>query len=158
MPNYRRNYVPGGCYFFTVNLADRSQDLLIRHWPLLRQTIQAVRVDRPFRLDALVVMPDHLHAVWTLPEHDADFSSRWRAIKSRFSKALRVEEAVWQRRFWEHTLKDEASYRRHVDYVHLNPVKHGYVSKIQDWHFSTFHQYVEKGLYAPDWMGKHPLG
>lgn len=82
MPNYRRNYVPGGSYFFTVNLHDRRQDFLTRHWLQLRQAMQAVRADRPFRLNALVVLPDHLHAVWTLPERDADFSSRWRAIES----------------------------------------------------------------------------
>lgn len=157
MPNYRRNYVPGGSYFFTVNLHDRRQDLLTRHWLQLRQAMQAVRVDRPFRLDALVILPDHLHAVWTLPERDADFSSRWRAIKSRFSKSLvRVggEGPFWQSRFWEHTLKDEDSYRRHVDYVHLNPVKHGLVGRVRDWPHSTFHCYVKKGIYSSDWMGE----
>ncbi len=154
MPNYRRNYVPGGCYFFTVNLHDRGQDLLTRYWPDLRQAIRMVRSERPFRVDALVVLPDHLHAVWTLPEGEADFSSRWRAIKSRFSKSLALERPVWQRRFWEHTLKDEASYRRHVDYVHLNPVKHGLVNRARDWPYSTFHRHVERGVYSLDWMGE----
>ncbi|WP_040296969.1 REP-associated tyrosine transposase [Alcanivorax hongdengensis] len=153
MPNYRRNYVPGGSYFFTVNLNDRRQDLLTRHWPLLRRAIQAVQGCHPFRLDALVVLPDHLHTVWTLPEGDADFSSRWRAVKSRFSKALAGDRPIWQPRFWEHTLKDEGSYRRHLDYVHRNPVKHGWVRRVRDWPYSTFHRYVEKGVYSLDWMG-----
>jgi len=157
MPNYRRNYVPGGSYFFTVNLHDRRQDLLVRYWPVLREAMQSVREQRPFVMEALVILPDHLHAIWTLPEEDADFSCRWRAIKSRFTKGIAAfgcPNRVWQPRFWEHTLRDERSFRHHFDYVHLNPVKHDYVTKVADWPYSTFHRYAGKGWYAPDWLGE----
>ncbi len=165
MPNYRRCRVPGGTYFFTVNLLDRRSDLLVRHIELLRAAVRSVLVAHPFHIDAWVVLPDHLHAMWTLPEGDADYSNRWRAIKAAFARALpkterrspgrqkRGERGVWQRRFWEHTIRDERDYARHMDYVHYNPVKHGWVHRVRDWPYSSFHRAVAQGLYPVDWAG-----
>lgn len=166
MPDYRRYRVPGGTYFFTVNLLERyPNDLLIRHIDLLRSVIRAVRIKWPFHIDAWVVLPDHLHGVWTLPPGDDDFTNRWRLIKQGFSKALpsterrskvriaRGERGIWQRRFWEHAIRDEEDYSAHVDYCHINPVKHGYVQCVSEWPYSTFHRYVERGVYPLNWAG-----
>ncbi len=136
MPNYLRAFVPGGCWFFTVNLLERRQTLLVDHIATLREAVARTRQRLPWTIDAFVVLPDHLHAVWTLPPGDADFSTRWRLIKSRFARALpmrerlssvriaRSERGIWQRRFWEHLIRDEADYARHVEYCYINPVKH----------------------------------
>jgi putative transposase len=149
---YRRVAFTGGAYFFTVNLADRSSRLLVDEIDLLRGAILHVKACHPFKQDALVVMPNHLHAVMTLPEDDADFSLRWRLIKAGFSKRLpryesisqsrssKLERGIWQRRFWEHAIRDDIDYQRHVDYIHFNPVKHGYVSNPHDWPYSTIHR------------------
>lgn len=166
MPNYRRAFIPGGTWFFTVNLLERrSNDLLLREIDLLRTTVKQVRERHPFEIDAWVVLPDHLHCVWTLPPGDADFSLRWRLIKSAFSRALPKterrssvrkaagERGIWQRHYWEHFIRDDSDYQRHVDYVHVNPVKHDYVSRVADWPYSTFHRYVERGIYPLDWCG-----
>ena len=135
MPDYRRNRVPGGTYFFTVNLLERTSSLLVTHVGALRDAVRTVRSRRPFHIDAWVVLPDHMHAVWTLPAGDADYSGRRKAIKIAFTKALsntehrspvcatKGERGIWQRRFWEHTIRDEEDYAAHVDYVHVNPVK-----------------------------------
>jgi len=161
--DYRRNYVAGGTYFFTVNLHDRSQRLLVDHIDALRAAVRWVKERRPFVIDAWVVLPDHIHAVWTLPDGDPDFSSRWREIKKRFSRLMperehlsptrknKGERGIWQRRFWEHTIWDEWDYRRHVDYVHINPVKHGLVTRVVDWPFSSFHRALAQGHYTADW-------
>jgi putative transposase len=145
MPNYRRAFIPGGCWFFTVNLLNRRQTLLVDHIETLREAVAAIRESRAFDIDAFVVLPDHLHAVWSLPPGDFDFSTRWRLIKSRFVRALpkqepidavrlaRNERGVWQRRFWEHLIRDEADYARHVEYCYVNPLKHGLVTRVQDW-------------------------
>ncbi len=155
MTNYRRNYVDGGTYFFTVNLAERKQKLLIEQVDILRQAFRMVKKSHPFHIDAIVILPDHLHTIWTLPENDHDFSLRWRQIKSAFSRNLEKQErisnsrlrkkerGIWQRRFWEHTIQDEKDFMRHVEYIHYNPVKHGYVKRIEDWHYSSFHQPVK---------------
>jgi putative transposase len=166
MPNYRRAFVPGGTWFFTMNLLERhGNDLLVREIDLLRHTVRRVGDKYPFYIDAWVVLPEHLHCVMTLPPGDSDFSLRWRLIKSGFSRALPKterrsmvrraagERGIWQRHYWEHLIRDEADYRRHVDYVHVNPLKHGYVRRVQDWPYSTFHRYVEKGVYPKDWCG-----
>uniref|UniRef100_UPI000641D72A REP-associated tyrosine transposase n=2 Tax=Rhodopseudomonas TaxID=1073 RepID=UPI000641D72A len=141
MPNYRRAFVPGGCWFFTVTLLERRNTLLVDHIAILRDAVARTRERFPFEIDAVVVLPDHLHAVWTLPHGDADFSTRWRLIKTRFAKELpkaerlsavrarRGERGIWQRRFWEHLIRDEADYVRHVEYCMINPVKHGLVSR-----------------------------
>jgi len=166
MPDYRRYRLPGGTYFFTVNLLQRyPNDLLVRHIDILRSEVRAVREKRPFVIDAWVVLPDHLHCVWTLPQGDDDFTNRWRLIKQGFSKALpiterrsavrmaRGERGIWQRRFWEHAIRNETDYAAHIDYCHINPFKHGYVQRVADWPYSTFHRDVERGIYPLDWAG-----
>ncbi len=165
MTSYRRNFVPGDSYFFTVNLADRRSRLLTDHIDLLRAAFRAVRSRHPFTIEAVVVLPDHLHAIWTLPEGDEGFATRWRLIKATFSRALPVgervsasrrskgERGVWQRRYWEHTLRDDADFTRHADYVHFNPVKHGHVGRVRDWPYSSFHRMVRLGYYPQDWAG-----
>jgi putative transposase len=165
MTNYRRNFVPGGGYFFTVNLADRRLRLLTDHVALLRAAFRETRAGHPFSIEAIVILPDHLHAIWTLPDGDADFSSRWRLVKSTFSRGLaygerisssrvgKGERGIWQRRFWEHTLRDESDFARHVDYIHFNPVKHGHVRRVSDWPYSSFHRMVRLGVYPEDWGG-----
>ena len=164
VPEYRRLRVAGGCYFFTVCLADRRSDLLVREVGALRAAVGRVLVLRPFRVDAFVVLPDHLHAVWTLPAGDADFSGRWLLIKRGFSLAVaggvegrslsrlgKRERGVWQRRFWEHLIRDARDYAAHVDYVHFNPVRHGLVSRVGDWPYSSFGRAVARGDYPAGW-------
>jgi putative transposase len=164
MVRYRRNFIPGGTYFFTVTLADRRSSVLVDHVDALRQAFRATRHERPFAIDAIVILPDHLHAIFTLPAVDADFSGRWRRIKGHFSShaigaAIAIardansEYALWQCRFWEHTIRDENDFARHVDYIHFNPVKHALVSRVRDWPHSSFHQYVRAGLLPDDWAG-----
>ncbi|MDF0516040.1 transposase [Bradyrhizobium yuanmingense] len=165
MTSYRRNFIPGGSFFFTVNLADRRQSLLTANIDLLRTAFREIRERHPFTIDAIVVLPEHLHTVWTMPDGDADFAMRWRQIKSAFSRNLATEEpisasrsgkaerGIWQRRYWEHTIRDEEDYARHIDYVHINPVKHGLVDRVRDWAPSSFHRYVALGTYPADWAG-----
>ncbi|MBL8470685.1 MAG: transposase [Rhodocyclaceae bacterium] len=165
MPDYRRHRIAGGTYFFTVNLLERRRSLLTNHVDALRFAVARVKAARPFHIDAWVVLPDHMHAVWTLPPHDVDYSARWKDIKSAFAKAMpkreslsqvrraRSERGIWQRRFWEHTIRDDADYAAHVDYVHFNPVKHGLVERAVDWPYSSFHRWVANGHIAADWVG-----
>ena len=166
MPDYRRYRVAGETYFFAVNLLERyPNDLLIRHIEVLRTVVREVRKNWAFHIDAWVVLPDHLHAVWTLPPGDDDFTNRWRLIKQGFSRALpklerrslvriaRGERGIWQRRFWEHAIRDDKDYASHVDYCHINPVKHAHVKRVSDWPHSTFHRYVECGIYPANWAG-----
>ena len=159
---YRRNRVAGGTYFFTVTLRDRRSNLLIRQVGLLREAFRLAREKWPYIIDAIVVLPDHLHTIWTLPDGDADYSKRWRAIKSSFIQQLRKlgiplttnhrgEYRLWQRRFWEHTIRDDNDFQRHVDYIHWNPVKHGLVECLADWPYSSFHKYQRLGLLPPNW-------
>ena len=163
MPRYIRARVPGGSFFFTVALLERRRRLLTEHVDALRAAFAAAKARRPFTIDAAVILPDHLHCIWTLPENDTDFSIRWHAIKSAFSRSLPREEAlsarrvvkgergIWQRRFWEHTFRDDEDFARHLDYIHYNPVKHGHARHVCDWPYSTFHRHVQRGIYAPDW-------
>jgi putative transposase len=165
MTGYRRNFISGGSFFFTVNLAERQLHLLTEQIDKLRDAFRKVWRQHPFTIDAMVVLPDHLHAVWTLPEDDADFATRWRLIKSAFShglvagerisesRAAKGERGIWQRRYWEHTIRDERDFARHVDYIHTNPVKHGLVARVRDWPFSSFHRMVKLGVYPEDWAG-----
>ena len=166
MPDYRRAWHPGGTYFFTVNLLQRQgNDLLIRHVETLRRVVRAVQSRHGFRIHAWVVLPEHLHCVIELPDNDDDFATRWRLIKMGVSKALpktewlsetrarRGERGIWQRRYWEHLIRDEADFRAHMDYVHINPVKHGLVKRVADWPYSTFHRLVELGVYPLNWGG-----
>jgi putative transposase len=166
MPDYRRAWHPGGTYFFTVNALQRhGNDLLTRHIDLLREVIRQVRRAHPFVIHGWVVLPDHLHCVIELPSGDSDFALRLRLIKGGFSKRLpatewrsamrvaRGERGVWQRRYWEHLIRDERDFAAHMDYLHFNPVKHGYVSRVADWPYSTFHRLAVAGNYPGDWAG-----
>jgi putative transposase len=165
MPDYRRNRIPGATYFFTVNLRHRRSDLLITHIDALRDAIRQVRARAFFRIDAWVVLPEHLHCLWTLAAGDSDFPSRWRDIKTAFSKGVpaterrsavminRGERGIWQRRYWEHTIRDDHDYAAHMDYIHFNPVKHRLVEKPADWQYSSFRRCVTGGLYLADWLG-----
>ena len=164
MVNYRRNFIPGGTFFFTVTLADRLSSALVDHVDLLRNALRAARRERPFVIDAIVILPEHLHAIFTLPPDDPDFSGRWRRIKGHFSTALigastqlsrrsNGDLALWQRRFWEHTIRDEEDFARHADYIHFNPIKHGLVRRVRDWPYSSFHRYVRDGILPEDWAG-----
>jgi putative transposase len=164
MPDYRRPSTKGGVFFFTVVLADRSSSLLIEEIDRLRQAYRVVQERRPFETIAVCILPDHLHALWSLPEHDADFVMRRSLIKSGFSRGIearqrsesktsRREKGVWQRRYWEHAIRDNADLARHVDYIHFNPVKHGHVARVVDWQYSSFHRFVERGLLVADWGG-----
>jgi putative transposase len=164
MVNYRRNFVPGGTFFFTVTLANRCSKVLVDHVDLRRNALRVARQERPFVIDAVVILPDHLHAIFTLPPGDSDFSGRWRRIKGHFSSALidastqlkrrpNGDLALWQRRFWEHTIRDEGDLERHVDYIHFNPVKHALVARVRDWPHSSFHRYVKDGILPDDWAG-----
>lgn len=155
MSSYVRPKVQGATVFFTVTLAERGSDLLVREIDVLRRAVADTKAERPFQIDAWVVMPDHIHAVWTLPEGDRDFSKRWGAIKARFSKAIptgrlrkshiaRRERGVWQRRFWEHHIRDDRDFRAHVEYCWFNPVKHGFVEDPTDWPYSSYHRDRQK--------------
>jgi putative transposase len=157
MPDYRRNRVPGGTFFFTVNLFDRRSNLLVAQIDALRDAVRQVRARAPFHIDAWVVLPDHMHCLWTLPEGDADFPGRWRAIKTAFAKSLpigeprspamtsRGERGIWQRRYWEHTIRDDRDFAAHLDYTHFNPIKHGLVRHPADWPGSSFRRCVAQG-------------
>jgi len=165
MANYRRNFIPGGTFFFTVNLADRRSRLLTAHVDLLRTAFRDVRRRYPFAIAAIVVLPDHLHTIWTLPDNDADFALRWRLIKTGFSRGLprtervsgsradKGERGIWQRRYWERTLRDEADFARHADYIHFNAVKHGHARRVRDWPYSSFHRMVRLNIYPLNWAG-----
>ena len=165
MVNYRRNFILGGTFFFTVTLADRRSKVLTDRIDLLRNALRAARRERPFVIDAIVILPDHLHSILRLPPGDSDFSGRWRRIKGHFSSALinsgidlkrhaNGDLALWQRRFWEHTIREETDFARHADYIHYNPVKHGLVSQVVDWRHSSFHRYARQGILPADWGGK----
>ena len=149
MSDYRRLFVPGGTYFFTLNLRDRRSGLLVRHVDLLRESWREVSETRPFNTLAAVVLPDHMHMVISLPEGDADYPVRLRLLKSGFTRRLpddakfngrKGERNVWQRRYWEHAIRDEADLETHINYVHYNPVKHGHVAEMDDWPYSTWHR------------------
>ena len=160
---YRRANAEGGTYFFTVNLADRHSDFLVQHIVDLRAVMQAVKIAHPFSIVAMAVLPEHLHAIWRLPPGDADYPLRWSQIKAGFSRRLpkderirttrqtKRERGIWQRRYWEHQIRDEDDLARHVDYIHYNPVKHGLVSRPADWPHSTLHGYIDRNMLTPDW-------
>ncbi len=172
MSDYRRCYVPGGSYFFTV-VTERRAAILANDCArdCLRDAIRHCQQHLPFRVDALVILPDHIHAIWTLPPDDCDYSKRWGVIKKHFTQhwlalggaeqsvtASRLRyrrRGIWQRRFWEHALRDELDYQNHLDYLHFNPVKHGLVKNVQDWPYSSFQRWVEQGAYPERW-GSQP--
>lgn len=159
MSNYLRPRSPGASVFFTVTLANRGSRMLVDHVEALRRSVRQTIAERPFCIDAWVVLPDHMHAVWTLPEGDADYSARWRLIKARFSREMpvgplrasheaRQERGIWQRRFWEHHIRNEADLAAHVQYCWINPVKHGFVENPEDWAYSSVHRDIREGRYA----------
>lgn len=163
MPNYRRSKVKGGTYFFTVNTLNRNAGLLTLHIDKLRQSFKDVKYNYPFKIDALVILPDHFHLVMTLPQNDNDYSNRLRLIKHGFTKRIqnndtnhvsrliRNEKGVWQRRFWEHQIRDDQDYINHIHYCYINPVKHQWVKRVRDWPYSSFHRDVKRGLFPIDW-------
>ena len=163
MTAYRRVFVPGGCYFFTLVSQDRRPLFADEgHVARLGEGFRRVMAAHPFEIDAVVILPDHLHAVWNLPDGDADYALRWRKIKHFFSTGIdrgdaraslvrRREKGLWQRRFWEHAIRDGLDWQRHVDYVHFNPVKHGYVTRPGDWPYSSFARAQAAGWYPPGW-------
>ena len=165
MSNHRCNRVPGGTYFFTVNLRVRRSNLLVTEIAALCDAVTGARAKQHFHIDAWVVLPDHIHCMWTLPPGDADFAGRWQKIKIAFSTSMpateersssrlrRGERGIWQRRYWEHTVRDDRDYRAHMDDIHFNPVKHGLVPAPAAWPYSTFHRCVGMGLYPEDWAG-----
>lgn len=166
MSNYRRAHEGGATYFFTV-VTHRRQPILIRPDVLgaLRDAFRCVQQARPFRLEAVVILPDHMHAMWTLPPGDAEFGQRWGMIKRHVSKAVskaisasvgdsmraRGEFGIWQRRFWEHLIRDDNDFARHMDYIHFNAVKHGHAERPADWPHSSFQRCVERGIYPVHW-------
>ncbi len=168
MSYYRRSHAPGATWFFTVNTY-RRQPILTHPDAItaLRTALHSVREQHPFKIDAMVVMPDHLHAIWTLPPGDANFAIRWSLIKRQVSQAARHlvnqtqsasrvkrrEINFWQRRYWEHQIRNDADFDRHVDYAHYNPVKHGHVERVIDWPYSTFQRYVRLGICPAEWAG-----
>ena len=169
MPNYIRPKVTGQAVFFTVGLATRGGDVLVRQVGRLREAVAVTRAERWFGIEAWVVLPDHLHAVWTMPVGDGDYSGRWGAIKARFSMSMeagrlrsshetRREKGIWQRRFWEHHIRDEADFQAHVRYCWGNPVKHGFVEKAVDWPYSSIHRDIRLGRVEAEWAGAVPEG
>ncbi|WP_303908141.1 REP-associated tyrosine transposase [Thiohalomonas denitrificans] len=163
MSQYRRAYTPGGSYFFTVvtwkrrKWFEREADVEI-----LRAALRKTMGERPFIVEAAVILPDHMHTIWRLPDDDWDYSGRWREIKKRVSLELapesnaRNERQVWQKRFWEHQIRNERDWRNHVDYIHYNPVKHDLATRPADWPWSSFHRAVNAGWYEPDWGATEP--
>ncbi|HAU1297082.1 TPA: transposase [Legionella pneumophila] len=160
---YRRALLPGSTYFFTVNLANRTNGILIKEIDLLLYAIRTTKAQYPFKIIAYVILPDHLHLIMILPEHDSNYSLRWSMIKSLFSRQIpclelistarksKRERGIWQRRFWEHLIRDELDLEHHVNYIHFNPVKHGYVQKASDWKYSSIHRSIQKGIISSDW-------
>lgn len=166
MSDYLRTHLNGGTYFFTVVTYMRypifEEEISIN---LLKKCFQNVMKIHPFNLDAIVILPDHLHTIWTLPDSESDYSTRWNLIKGSFSRSYggsnsrkitesmqkKGEKGIWQRRFWEHLIRNQEDFNRHCDYIHYNPVKHGLVNSPSEWEFSSFKKFVEKGIYNKDW-------
>ena len=162
MVHYRRNRQAGGTYFFTINLYDRNSNLLIENIDLLKEVIKKVHQNMPYKQEAFVVLPEHIHAIWTLPINDNNYPVRWRYIKTYFTQGLlqknyplkknrKGEYFVWQKRYWEHTIKNTKDYVSHINYIHYNPVKHGLVTSPKDWPYSTFHQFVRERKLSESW-------
>jgi putative transposase len=169
MPKYQRWYRDGGTYFFTVKTY-KQQGFLCESFArtALRSAIEQTRAEKPFQIVSWVLLPDHLHTIWNMPKDDDDFSIRWSMINRRFTQQWltqhqpsvqltarmqhKREPGVWQRRFWEHLIRDQADMANHMDYIHYNPVKHGLVECPHDWPHSTFHRWVKEGAYRTDWL------
>jgi REP-associated tyrosine transposase len=169
---YKRSNTPGATYFFTVVTCERKRMLCHGENPhLLKKALETVKDRHPFTIDAIVLLPDHLHCLWTLPPGDDDFSNRWMSVKSAFtrtcndplqsapgpSRIMKRERNIWQRRFWEHQIRNDEDRKRHIDYIHYNPVKHGLATSPLAWRFSSFHRYVKEGVYHPEWGAKERI-
>ena len=164
MVNYRRDFTQGGMYFFTLVLQDRSKDYLVRYIDLFRVAYTETLERYPFKSIAICILPDHIHLIMQLPENDDNYSARIAFLKTKFTQKLplhckqpnesqqkRREKGVWQRRFWEHLIRNCEDLSNHLDYIYYNPVKHGYVISVKDWQYSSFHRDVKKGIYPEDW-------
>ena len=170
MSRYLRPRIPGASLFFTVVLADRRSRLLVDEIAALRAAVRMTRDERPFRIDAWVVLPEHMHCIWTLPEDDAEYSLRWKEIKTRFTKSVGLvgrrsaskiakgEAGLWQRRFWERHIRDERDFTAHLRYCWWNPVKHGFVERAVDWPYSSIHRDIRLGRCDPEWTGLESRG
>jgi putative transposase len=170
MSNYIRSQEAGATYFFTLTLAKRNTSLLVDHIDLLRLAYQRTNTLYPFNTIAVCILPDHIHAIWQMPSDNGDYALRWRMIKSQFSRNFSAneqrssskikhrEKGIWQRRYWEHQIRDDVDMQRHVDYIHYNPVKHGLVSQVKDWPHSTFHKHVALGMVDENWGGYDEKG
>jgi putative transposase len=161
MTDYRPNRVPGATFLFTVRLLDRSSTLLTDHISAFGEAMRQARSRKPYHVDAWVVLPDHAHSIWTLPPGDEDCAGRWRAVKIAFSKSLRKaspsnasEGAIWQRHYRQHRIGDDTEYAAMVDYVHMNPLRHGYCEQAADWPWSSLHRFVAEGLIVPDSLAR----
>jgi len=171
LTDYLRPHALGATWFCTLALARRrSNRLLVEEVAALKSSLAVVRERHPFRIDAIVVLPEHLHAICTLPPDDRALGMRWGLVKAGFSRRVegsevhsasrkrRGERGIWQRRFWEHLIRDEADLASHMDYLHFNPVKHGWVARVKDWPHSSFHRLVAKGVYDLDWGAGYTAG
>jgi len=160
---YIRSDIKAGSFFFTVNLLNRKSTLLIDHIESLKCAINNVKRKHPFTINAMVVLPEHLHAMWTLPKNDSDYAKRWMLIKSNFSRSIpnnehinksrlqKRERGIWQRRYWEHAIRDDKDMQSHINYIHYNPVKHGHVKNPTDWPYSTIHHHIKIGRLESNW-------
>ncbi|GAA5186395.1 REP-associated tyrosine transposase [Ferrimonas gelatinilytica] len=165
---YRRAFSPGGTFFFTLVLQDRNRTLLTERIQQLRASFARVQTAHPFFIEAIVILPDHLHCIWSLPEGDSNYSQRWNLIKGDFSRQVaqteaintsrksRRERGIWQRRFWEHQIRNPDDHQAHCDYIHFNPVKHGYVARPVDWPYSSIHREIQRGTLDTDWCTSSP--
>ncbi|KTD18727.1 Transposase and inactivated derivatives [Legionella lansingensis] len=163
MRRYRRSTVAGATYFFTLNLQNRKSTILINHIDKLRFAFKKVQVNHPFKIDAIIILPDHLHLMMTLPIGDVDYSKRLNLIKGMFSRQIapyesislsrqkKREREIWQRRFWEHCIRNNADYEQHINYIHYNPVKHHYVSSPSRWPYSSIHRFIQSGILPVNW-------
>ena len=162
MVNYRRSFVFGGTFFFTVTLRNRKSTILVDHINLLKDAFQTIKTQHPFQTKAYVILPDHLHMIWQLPQGDSNYSQRWKKIKTLFSKSVHKsglplmktkhnEFYLWQRRFWEHAIRDEKDFENHFNYIHYNPIKHGLVESLHQWPHSSFHHYLHVGKLSENW-------
>lgn len=162
MSNYKRIYLPNHSYFFTVVTANRkpifAEDENVQ---LMKAAFRYVQLRKPFKMEAICILPDHLHCIWTM-EDDCNYPMRWQMIKTHFSRRYRHQHPelrqfkIWQPRYWEHVIRDEDDWQRHLDYLHYNPVKHGLVEAVTNWHYSSFNKYVTKGYYDVSWGDSEP--
>ena len=167
MAGHRRKFNPGGTFYYTLSLADRQSSALVDHIAALQAAMRDARAKAPFKIEAIVILPNHFHAILTLPQRDDGFTERWRHINNSFTIAVaaaspptpreaRGEYALWQERYWEHAIRDETDLARHIEYIHFNPVKHRMVERVADWPHSSFHRYVRRGLLPGDWASTAP--